>query len=77
MVKKIEKINKVTVEAIEAAIKQPLKPLIVKLLMETQSPSKTAAKLSEMSGILIDYNALYYINLKLGIKVNTKLEVIA
>ncbi len=76
MARKAKRI-KITVEAVEAAVKEPLKPLIIKLLKETQSITKTAWKLSEQSGMDIDYHALYYILLKLDISVKSRLEVVA
>lgn len=67
--------EKVTVERLEKALKQPLRPLIVQLLKETQSPYKAADRLTELSGITVDYNALRYLRLKLRIDTKTKMVV--
>ena len=70
-----QKKQRIPVTVIEAAIKQPLKPLIIKLLKETQSPKETAEKLTEMSGLNIDANRLNYLRLKLGIKNKAKMII--
>lgn len=67
--------QRVKADEVEKAIGEPLKPLIKQLLEETQSYTLTAALLSERSGIEIDYGALYYLRMKLGITTTTRIEV--